>query len=85
MPFGYQDQKIGLAIIKIQILAFFQANPHARDNLNGFSRRLFIEPRLIDEAMEELIDVGIIEKGGRYDMSIYRLKVSYATLEEYLA
>jgi hypothetical protein len=86
MPSGcYDNQNLGLAIIKIQILSFFLANPHTRDTLKGFSRRLFIDHRLINAAMEELLEVGIVEKSGPKDKSIYRLKASYATLEEHLA
>jgi hypothetical protein len=80
-----ENHNIDCAMIKIEILSFFLANPHTRDTLNGFSRRLFINPHLISEAMEELITLGIIEKSGDNDKSIYRLKISYATLEEHLA
>jgi hypothetical protein len=41
--------------------------------------------KMISEAMEELVVVGIVEKSGQNDKSIYRLKVSYSTLEECLA
>ena len=86
MPIGkYDNQNIGSAIIKIEILSFFLANPHMRDTLKGFSMRLFINYQLIYEAMEELIELGIVEKSGGTDKAIYRLKISYATLEEQLA
>jgi len=86
MPIGIiENQNIDCAMIKIEILSFFLANPHTRDTLNGFSRRLFINQCLISEAMEELITIGIIEKSGVNDKSIYRLKISYATLAEQLA
>lgn len=86
MPIGnYDNHSIGNAIIKIEILSFFLANPHTRDTLKGFSMRLFINHQLIAEAMEELIAVGIVEKSGNSERAIYRLKISYATLEEYLA
>lgn len=80
-----ENQNVDYAMIKIEILSFFLANPHTRDTLNGFSRRLFINHQLIYKAMEELITIGIIEKSGENDKSIYRLKISYATLEEHLA
>ena len=86
MPHGcYDNQNIGRAIIRIEILSFFLANPHTRDTLKGFSIRLFMNYEMIAEVMEELVEVGIVEKGGYNDKSIYRLKVSYSTLEEYLA
>lgn len=77
-------QNVNNAITKIEILSFFQANPHTRDTLKGFSIRLFIDYKLISEAMEELVNIGIVEKSGPEDKSIYRLKVSYATLDDYL-
>ncbi len=79
-----ETQNIDCAMIKIEILAFFLANPHTRDTLNGFARRLFINHHLIYAAMEELISLGIVAKSGDNDKSIYRLKISYATLEEHL-
>jgi hypothetical protein len=86
MPIVSTDsQNIDCAMIKIEILAFFLANPHTRDTLSGFSRRLFINHHLIHEAMEELVSLGIVEKSGNSDKSIYRLKISYSTLEEHLA
>jgi hypothetical protein len=86
MPLGcYDNKNISHAIIKIEILSFFLANPHTRDTLKGFSIRLFMDYKLIAEAMEELIEVGIVEKVGNNDKSIYRLKVSYSILAEYMA
>lgn len=84
-PECYSNQNISNAATKIEILSFFLANPHTRDTLKGFSIRLFIDYQLIAEAMEELVIAGIVEKSGHDDKSIYRLKVSYSTLEECLA
>jgi len=86
MPIGsYSNQNIDHAMTKIEILSFFLANPHTRDTLQGFSIRLFMNSGLISEVMEELIELGIVEKSGYNDKSIYRLKVSYSNLEEYMA
>ncbi len=86
MPLGsYDNQNIGHAIIRIEILSFFLANPHTRDTLKGFSIRLFMNYEMIAKVMEELIEVGIVEKVGNNDKSIYRLKVSYSNLAEYMA
>lgn len=81
---SYKNHNLGNAMTKIEILSFFLANPHTRDTLKGFSVRLFMDYKLIAEAMEELILIGIVEKSGHDDNSIYRLKVSYSTLEECL-
>ncbi len=82
MPFGCnENQSISLAIVKIQILSYFLANPHTRDTLKGFSGRFLINHQLMLMAMEKLIEVGIIEKSGPEEESIYRLKISYATMQ----
>jgi hypothetical protein len=85
IPECYSNQNLSNAVTKIEILSFFLANPHTRDTLKGFSMRLFMDYRMIAEAMDELVIVGIVEKSGQDDKSIYRLKVSYSTLEECLA
>ncbi len=79
------NHNIGYAMIKIEILSFFLANPHTRDTIRGFSMRLFFNREIIAAVMEELVELGIVEKKGVADKHIYRLKVSYDTLEEYLA
>jgi hypothetical protein len=84
IPESFNNQSLSNAVTKIEILSFFLANPHTRDTLKGFSSRLFMDHRLIAEAMEELVLVGIVEKSGQGEKSIYRLKVSYSTLEECL-
>lgn len=73
------------AMTKIEILSFFRANPHTRDTLKGFSLRLFMDYQIVAKVMEELVELGIIEKSGHAEKSIYRLKISYSTLEDYLS
>lgn len=79
-----RENNIDTAITKIEILSFFQANPHTRDTLKGFSLRLFMDYEFITEAMNELVGVGIVEKIGIGEKAIYRLKISYSTLEDYI-
>ncbi len=86
MRLGTKDnQNIQFAMAKIEILSFFQANPHTRDTLEGFSNRLFLDAELVKEIMEELVRLEILEKNGRANCAIYRLKVSYSTLAEYVS
>lgn len=80
---NYGKKDISYAVAKIEILSDFLTNPHTRDTLAGFSRRLGLELQLLYEVMEELIETGIVEKNGNRDNCIYRLKTSYATLDEY--
>ena len=79
MVSGCYNEDIRLAVIKIEILSFFMSNPHARDNLQGFSRHLSIAAALINSAMKELFEIGIVDKIRAREKAIYRLKVSYAT------
>jgi hypothetical protein len=79
------NENISYAITRIEILSFFLANPHTRDTLKGFSNRLFMNCEMIANVMDELVDIGIVEKVGNNEKPIYRLKVSYSTLAEYIA
>lgn len=74
---------VGRAVAKIEIISFFCNNPHTRDTIEGLSRRLFLDTALIAAVMEELVSIGMIHKTGNGKGAIYRLKASYATLEEY--
>ena len=86
MILGTNDnQNVCYAIVRIEILSFFLANPHTRDTLKGFAVRLFMDYDLVAEVMDELTEIEILEKSGIADRAIYRLKVSYSSLEDYLA
>ncbi len=78
----HRNKNISCAMIRIEILSFFLANPHTRGTVKGLSSRLFMNCEMVARVMEDLIEVGIIEKGGNNEQSIYKLKVSYSTLTE---
>ena len=71
------------AMAKIEILAFYQKNPHTRDTAEGLADRLFLDTASVVSALKELEQVGIIARIELSETAIYRLKVSYATLDEY--
>lgn len=77
------NHNVAHAVTKIEILSFFLANPHTRDTLKGFSLRLFMDLEIVAEVMEELVGIGIVERSGK-NKPVYRLKTSYANLEDYL-
>lgn len=77
--FGEED--IQLAMAKIEIVSYFNSNPHTRDTLEGFSKRLSLDIGTIKDIMDELIRLDILEKQGT-NCAVYRLKVSYSTLNE---
>jgi hypothetical protein len=78
------NQSIQFAMAKIEILSFFQSNPHTRDTLEGFSNRLFLDVELVKEIMDELVNLNILERYGSNGYAIYRLRISYSTLAEYV-
>ena len=79
---AFEDQDIQLAMAKIEIVSYFNANPHTRDTVEGFSKRLLLDVGTIRDIMDELIHLNILEKHGT-NCAVYRLKVSYSTLNEF--
>ncbi|NLU48869.1 MAG: hypothetical protein GXX09_00420 [Syntrophomonadaceae bacterium] len=77
------NQDVSRAIGKIEVLAFFQKNPHTRDTLEGLARRLFLETELVAEVVKELLEVGILTKVGQGERAIYRLKASFGSVKDY--
>lgn len=61
------------SIIRIELLTFFQANPHTRDTVDGLALRLHRPRQQVEEALHALSAIGILEKGGTESITIYRL------------
>jgi hypothetical protein len=64
------------SIIRIELLAFFQANPHTRDTVAGLALRLHRSQYQVEMALNTLGAIGIIEIGGTKKVAIYRLSNS---------
>ncbi|MCL6558768.1 MAG: hypothetical protein K6U74_08170 [Firmicutes bacterium] len=62
------------SVIRIELLAFFQANPHTRDTLDGLALRLHRPRRQVEMALHALGALGIVEIGGTKKVTIYRLR-----------
>jgi len=61
-------------VIRIELLAFFQANPYTRDTAAGLSLRLHRPCQQLEPALQALSAIGILEIGGTSKVTIYRLR-----------
>lgn len=64
------------SVIRIELLAFFQTNPHTRDTVDGLALRLHRPQHQIGMALNTLGALGILEIGGTKKVTIYRLSKS---------
>lgn len=62
------------SVVRIDILAFFQANPHTVDTAAGLAKRLHRAPDAIERALNSLSRIGIIQKKKYNRVYLYRLK-----------
>lgn len=62
------------SVIRIELLTFFQANPHTRDTADGLALRLHRPRCQVEEALRTLSALGILEVGGTEKVVIYRLR-----------
>lgn len=63
------------SVLRIELLAFFQANPHTRDTVEGLALRLNRSPHQVEMALNALSALGILEMGIK-KLTIYRLRNS---------
>lgn len=70
----YENEDARKSVVRIDLLAFFQANPHAMDTAAGFARRLHRPLRDVAAAADALAGVGILEKIERGAHAVYRLR-----------
>ncbi|HBI26604.1 MAG TPA: hypothetical protein DDY25_02590 [Peptococcaceae bacterium] len=72
------DKILGSAIqgsvVRIDILAFFQANPHTIDTAAGLARRLHRGAEEMKLALDPLVRIGIIQKKKYSNVHLYQLK-----------
>jgi hypothetical protein len=71
------NEKLGpflQSIIRIELLTFFQANPYTRDTVDGLALRLHRPRQQVEEALHALSALGILEKCGTENITIYRLR-----------
>lgn len=62
------------SVVRINILSFFQANPHTIDTAAGLARRLHRSPEEIELALDTLVRIGIIQKRVYGKAQLYKLK-----------
>lgn len=75
MTGGLYDEfdQVMQSIIGIELLTFFQANPHTRDTVDGLALRLHRSQNQVELALNTLCAIGILEIGGTKKVNIYRL------------
>ncbi len=65
-----QTNQVQESMVCIDLLAFFQANPHTVDTVDGLARRLHRLPDEIRPALDFLSRIGVLQKAnyGRLDL-----------------
>ena len=65
-----QTNQVQESIVRIDLLTFFQANPHTVDTVEGLARRLHRLPAEIRPALDFLSRIGVLQKAnyGRLDL-----------------
>lgn len=61
------------SVLRIELLTFFQANPHTRDTVDGLALRLHRPSSQVKEALKALSALGILEMSDNGKVTIYRL------------
>ena len=64
------------SIIRIDLLTFFQANPHTRDTVEGLAMRLHRPKDQVEIALNALCALGILKVGGTRKVNVYYLNNS---------
>ncbi|MGI6404962.1 MAG: hypothetical protein ACOX2E_00465 [Syntrophaceticus sp.] len=71
---GILGSAIQGSVVRIDILAFFQANPHTIDTAAGLARRLHRGSEEIEKALDPLVRIGLIQKKRYNSVHLYQLK-----------
>jgi len=64
------------SIIRIELLTFFQANPHTRDTAGSLALRLHRPQHQVEMALNTLCAIGILEICGTKKVKLYRMSNS---------
>ncbi len=73
-PTEQQVDPILLSMVRLELLAFFQANPYTRDTVEGLARRLHRPIPVIALAASSLAALGILASYQGSNITIYGLK-----------
>ncbi|RKO66678.1 hypothetical protein [Desulfofundulus salinus] len=69
-----QVDPVLLSMVRIELLAFFRANPYTRDTIEGLARRLHRPLSAVSLAVSSLVALGILVGHQGSGAAIYRLK-----------
>ncbi|MGB9804510.1 hypothetical protein [Desulfofundulus sp.] len=73
-PPDEQVDPVLLSMVRIEVLAFFQANPYTRDTIEGLARRLHRPLPAVSLAVSSLAALGILVGHQGSGSVTYRLK-----------
>lgn len=68
-----QMASIADSIAKVELLLFFHSNPMAVDSAKGLSIWLGRDPRVVEEAANELVDAMVLTRYGEGEEAVYTL------------
>lgn len=69
-----QTNQVQESIVRIDLLTFFQANPHTVDTVEGLARRLHRLPAEIRPALDFLSRIGVLQRANYGSLHLYCLK-----------
>ncbi len=69
-----QDTTIQGSVVRIEVLTFFQANPHTIDSGPGLARRIHRPTEDVEAALDFFTRIGILEKNIYGSMPLYQLR-----------
>ncbi|HHY40473.1 MAG TPA: hypothetical protein GX502_04410 [Syntrophaceticus sp.] len=68
-----QANQVQESMIRIDLLAFFQANPHTVDTADGLARRLHRLPAEIRPALDFLTRIGVLQRANYGSLDLFWL------------
>ena len=67
----------GVSIIRLELLEFFESNPFAWETADDLARKIGRAPRPVQEALDQLRELGILTARGAAPALRYRYQAPY--------
>lgn len=62
----------GTSIVRLELLEFFESNPHAWETADDLARKIGRDPGSVQEALDGLRELGILSAHGAHPPHRYR-------------
>lgn len=82
MPDKLDPDELNGAVVRINLLAFFHANPYTRDTAAGLARRINRDPKAVKQALKHLEQRQVISSQLLGSLEVYGLTRPYGLTEE---